>query len=137
MRRPALDLGGFISDRTQAHLGWGTLGGCALTVLATVVSRPTPTRAIVDVGTKGLTSDPSPLPGFGSVRGYPDVEVTTLTEEHGILTLPRDLDLPIGTRVEIIPNHACGVINMVDQVAVVADGLVEECWQVAARGSMH
>jgi D-serine deaminase-like pyridoxal phosphate-dependent protein len=45
------------SDRDQAALGWGTLDDCALTVRATVVSRPAPTRAVIDAGTKTLSSD--------------------------------------------------------------------------------
>ncbi len=125
------------SDRTQAHLGWGTLDACALSVLVTVVSRPSRDRAIVDVGTKGLTSDPAPIPGFGAVRGYPEMEVERLTEEHGILRVPAGENLPIGTRLEIIPNHACGALNMFDEAVITAEGQVVDHWPVAARGKMQ
>jgi D-serine deaminase-like pyridoxal phosphate-dependent protein len=125
------------SDRTQVHLGWGELGDCALTILSTVVSRPTTTRAIVDVGTKGLTSDPAPTPGFGAVVGRPRIDVESLTEEHGILSLPEAEDLAVGDRVEIIPNHACGALNMFDSVYVLRGGEIYERWDVAGRGRMQ
>jgi D-serine deaminase-like pyridoxal phosphate-dependent protein len=124
------------SDRTQVELGWGALDDCALTVLTTVVSRPTPGRAIVDVGTKGLTSDPAPSPGFGAVRGHTGVQIDALTEEHGILSV-NGARLDIGARVEIIPNHACGALNMFDEVHVVRGGEVVDRWTVEARGRMQ
>jgi D-serine deaminase-like pyridoxal phosphate-dependent protein len=125
------------SDRTQAHLGWGGLDDCALTVLTTVVSRPKPTRAIIDVGTKGLTSDLAPLPGFGAVVGHPKISVSSLTEEHGILSVLSKEDLDIGDRLEIIPNHACGALNMFDSAYVLRSGHVIDQWEIAARGKMQ
>ena len=40
------------SDRYQVAKGVGTWADCALTVLATVVSRPTPMRAVIDAGSE-------------------------------------------------------------------------------------
>ena len=58
-------------DRTQVGLGAATFDDCALTVLATVVSKPAADRIILDCGSKTLTSDGargfSPLPGHGAV----------------------------------------------------------------------
>lgn len=125
------------SDRTQAHLGWGTLDDCALTVLSTVVSRPTSQRAVVDVGTKGLSSDTAPIPGFGDVLERSSVAVAKLTEEHGILEVGAEDTLPVGTKVRIVPNHACGTLNMFDEAWIVRDGQVEDRWEVAARGKMQ
>jgi D-serine deaminase-like pyridoxal phosphate-dependent protein len=125
------------SDCTQVHLGWGGLDDCALTVLTTVVSRPNSTRAIVDVGTKGLTSDLAPLPGFGAVVDHPSIRVAALTEEHGILSVPGEEDLDIGDRLEIIPNHACGALNMFDSAYVLRSEKVIDQWEVAARGKMQ
>ena len=50
------------SDRMQVAWGLGTWDDCAMTVLATVVSRPTETRAILDAGSKALAADLCPLP---------------------------------------------------------------------------
>lgn len=124
------------SDRDQAALGWGALDDCALTILATVVSRPTPTRAVIDAGTKTLSSDQaSSVGGWGDVRGHPDWVLASLSEEHGVLDVPPGQDGPaIGTTIEIIPNHACGALNMHDEVTVVHGAIVEDVWSVAGRG---
>jgi D-serine deaminase-like pyridoxal phosphate-dependent protein len=122
------------SDRDQVALGWGTLDGCALTVLATVVSHPTPTRAVIDAGTKTLSSDrAAKVDGWGVIRGHPDWRIVFLSEEHGVLEVPAG-EAPIGTELEIIPNHACGTLNMHDWVAVRNDGAVVEFWPVEGRG---
>ncbi|HWF74869.1 MAG TPA: alanine racemase [Solirubrobacteraceae bacterium] len=122
------------SDRDQVALGWGTLDGCALTVLATVVSRPTPTRAVIDAGSKTLSSDRAgTAEGFGAVRGHAEWNLTSLSEEHGILEVTAG-EAPIGTPVEIVPNHACATLNLHDWVAAVSDNLVGDWWRVEGRG---
>ena len=47
----------FIDSSYRGVEGIGEEFGCALTMLTTVVSRPQPTRVIVDAGAKVLTSD--------------------------------------------------------------------------------
>jgi D-serine deaminase-like pyridoxal phosphate-dependent protein len=122
------------SDRDQVELGWGTLDDCALTVRATVVSRPTATRAVIDAGTKTLSSDrATTVEGWGLIRGRPHWKLVSLNEEHGIVELPSG-EGPIGTQVEIVPNHACGTLNMHDWVAVAREGVVVEWWPVEGRG---
>ncbi len=54
-------------DRYQVAKGAGSAADCALTVLSTVVSRPTPSRAILDAGSKALTSDTLGMPDFGEL----------------------------------------------------------------------
>ena len=67
-------------DRMMAGYGFGTLDDCALTVLATVVSRPTENRAVVDTGSKSLGSDRCDAQGMGHLVEYPDAIITTLNE---------------------------------------------------------
>ena len=122
-------------DRYQVAKGVGALDDCALTVLATVVSRPTPDRAIVDAGSKALTSDTLGLEGFGLVLGYPDVTIRSLSEEHGALDLSASARKPeIGERLRIVPNHACVVSNLFDTVALIRGEAVVEIAPVTARG---
>ena len=122
-------------DRFQAEKGVGTLEDCALTVLATVVSRPTETRAIIDAGSKALTSDTLGLEGFGVVLGYPGAVIRSLSEEHGIIDLTECPEKPaIGERLRIIPNHACPVSNLFDQVTLVSGDAVRDTVRVDARG---
>ena len=70
-------------DRSMVVAGAGTYDDCALTVLATVVSTPTPDRAIIDAGSKVLTSDLLGLTGHGHVLGRDDLVISGLNEEHG------------------------------------------------------
>jgi D-serine deaminase-like pyridoxal phosphate-dependent protein len=111
---------------------------CAMRVRATVVSRPTDTRAIIDAGTKVLTSDQYHAKGYGHVMEYPEAIVTGLSEEHGIVDLTGCRERPkIGDVVSVVPNHCCVVSNMVDEVYAVRGGRVEVTWPVAARGTVR
>lgn len=122
-------------DRYQVAKGVGTLEDCALTVLTTVVSRPTEDRAIIDAGSKALTSDLLGMTGYGLVLGYPDAVVTGLSEEHGTIDLSASERKPeIGERLRILPNHACPVSNLFDRVHLVAGDHVVATESVAARG---
>jgi D-serine deaminase-like pyridoxal phosphate-dependent protein len=122
-------------DRSQVARGVGTVDDCALTVLTTVVSRPTPHRAIVDAGSKALTSDLLGLEGYGVVMEAPSVVVAGLSEEHGNLDTSGDPGaLSVGDRVRILPNHACVVSNLFDVVHLVSGDRVVDVLPVAARG---
>jgi len=121
-------------DRFQVQQGAATWDDCALTVLTTVVSRPTPTRVVVDAGSKALTSDLLGLEGHGLVAGT-DFVLRALSEEHGVIEMAQPSDRPrIGERLRIIPNHACVVSNLFDEVNFVASDGSAEAVEVAARG---
>ena len=111
---------------------------CAATVLATVATRPTPERIILDAGTKALTSDRAgvspPTAGHGIVLGHPDWQLNSLSEEHGATIVPFDDPVRIGERVQIIPNHICPVVNLFDKMRVKRGDEVIDEWRVAARG---
>jgi D-serine deaminase-like pyridoxal phosphate-dependent protein len=121
-------------DRYQVAKGVGTEDDCALTVLATVVSKPTATRAILDSGSKALTSDTLGMNGFGEIVGVRGALVVGLSEEHGNVALEEGASLSIGDRVRILPNHACVVTNLFDEVHLVSGDMVVETLPVAARG---
>jgi D-serine deaminase-like pyridoxal phosphate-dependent protein len=125
------------NDRSLVARKACTLADCALTVLATVVSRPTDSRAILDAGSKSLTSDLLGLIGYGTILGFPDAEITGLSEEHGHVTLKTGSDMPeIGQKLQIVPNHACPVSNLVDRVIFHRSGKVVREAEVAARGTV-
>lgn len=122
-------------DRSQVAFGAASFNDCALTVLATVVSRPTATRVIIDAGSKALTSDLLGLTGHGAVLGHEEMIVTGLSEEHGVIELKAPSDWPrIGDKLRIVPNHVCVVSNLFDRVNFVAGDEVTETVPVAARG---
>ncbi|MBS7805880.1 D-TA family PLP-dependent enzyme [Rhizobiales bacterium TNE-4] len=123
------------NDRSLIERGAAVLGDCALSVAATVVSRPTPDRAILDSGSKTLSSDLLGLTGYGLLRDYPDAIVTGLSEEHGHVDLSACARKPeVGDTVLIIPNHACVVTNLFDQVHLHRSGVFVETLRVDARG---
>lgn len=125
-------------DRATVGAGAATLEECAVHVHATVVSRPAPNRAIIDAGSKSLSSDlvqPAVGGGYGFIVEYPDALIERLSEEHGIVDLARCARKPVvGERVRVLPNHVCVVTNLHDQMAVSRDGEVVGFWRVAARG---
>jgi D-serine deaminase-like pyridoxal phosphate-dependent protein len=123
-------------DRDQLARGVGTPADCALTVLSTVVSRPTATRAILDAGSKALSSDTGGQPDFGALAGLDGARLTGLSEEHGWVTLPADQALAVGDRVRVLPNHACVVSNLFDVVHLISGETVVDVLPVAARGRM-
>ncbi|NIA70565.1 D-TA family PLP-dependent enzyme [Pelagibius litoralis] len=124
------------NDRSLVQHGVRSWEDCALTVLATVVSLPATGRAIIDAGSKTLTSDLIGLRGYGQVLGHDDVEVSALSEEHGILAWAGGKKLHVGQRIHIVPNHACVVSNMVDFVWIKSEAGRVEKFTVAARGGI-
>ncbi|WP_306147478.1 MULTISPECIES: D-TA family PLP-dependent enzyme [unclassified Roseibium] len=123
------------NDRSLVSRGVCDWGDCALTVLATVVSVPAPNRAVIDAGTKVLTSDLLGLNGHGHVLGRPDITVDALSEEHGVLRA-ETIGLEVGDRIRIVPNHACVVSNMVDEVQLVRGEHGLGTSTVSARGKV-
>jgi D-serine deaminase-like pyridoxal phosphate-dependent protein len=122
-------------DRACIANGSVPLEDCALRVLATVVSTPTPTRAILDAGSKTLTSDlATGATGYGFLIEHPEAEVYKLNEEHGHVEVA---GCEVGERVTIVPNHACATVNLHDEVVFHRGGEVVETLPVAARGKIR
>lgn len=123
------------NDRSLQVRGVCDWADCALTVLATVISVPTHNRAVIDCGTKVLTSDLLGLNGNGHVLSRPDITIAGLSEEHGVLTAD-NINLAVGNRIRIVPNHACVVSNMLDQVILVRGDTCIGPQSVTARGKV-
>ena len=125
-------------DASQVGLGSCTIEECALTVLATVVSVPAPDRAVLDAGSKTLSSDPlRPRPGgHGLILGRRS-RVERLSEEHGVVKVEPGEAFRVGERVLVLPNHACVVANLHDRLLGARAGRVEEVLEVAARGRVE
>jgi D-serine deaminase-like pyridoxal phosphate-dependent protein len=128
-------------DRTQVGLGSAALEDCALTVLATVVSKPANDRIILDCGSKTLSSDLAPArQGYGVVltRDGSAVDdgltIVRLSEEHATVTVRGQTTLEPGDRVRVLPNHSCVVSNLVDEIRLVDGDHVTATLPVAARG---
>lgn len=123
------------NDCGQLDVGLAKPEHCALRVVATIVSKPDEHVVIADVGTKSLTSDTCHhRTGYGYIMGHPDIEIYALNEEHAFLRCAKENPLQIGEKIEIIPNHACVVTNLVDEAYGFRNGKLERMIQISARG---
>ncbi len=113
------------NDLVQSNLGVCALDDIALSVLATVISHKRDTgRVIIDAGGLALSKDHGTASqaidyGYGQVCAIsglplPGLRVVEVNQEHGLIAA-RDATesaamfaaLPIGSRVRVLPNHAC------------------------------
>lgn len=109
-------------DLVMAGIGACSEDELALSVLTTVIShKASHRRLIIDAGGLALSKDRGTAGqqrdcGFGLVMAaegstpYPGLRVDAANQEHGIITLSTDYELgafPIGSRLRILPNHAC------------------------------
>jgi D-serine deaminase-like pyridoxal phosphate-dependent protein len=125
-------------DGSQVSLGTCEIEDCAMTVIATVVSVPAADRAVLDCGSKTLSSDPlRPRPGgHGGILGRTS-RIESLSEEHGVVRVEPGETFRVGERVRVLPNHACVVSNLHDRIILARGDRVEGDWTVAARGRVR
>jgi D-serine deaminase-like pyridoxal phosphate-dependent protein len=127
-------------DQTMVLIGCCAAGDVGVTVLTSVVShQPGADRLIVDAGALSLSKDPGPqhldaAPGMGAVRGHPELVVAGLSQEHGLIRAPSpaaiERQLPVGERIEIVPNHSCLTVAHFDEYHVIQEGHVVDRWKI-------
>nr|WP_281386394.1 alanine racemase [Jiangella mangrovi] len=86
----------------------------ALTVWGTVVSRPEPDRAFLDVGRRDASFDqglPIPLAvlprGATTAQPLDGAEVTALNDQHAFLAVAAGSSIAVGDRVQLGISHPC------------------------------
>jgi threo-3-hydroxy-D-aspartate ammonia-lyase len=118
-------------DRTMTLIGCAQPEDVGVTVLASVIShQPGADHFVVDAGALALSKDTGPAhlgiaPSFGAIRGHPELTVASLSQEHGIVRGPAEAladRFPVGTRLEIVPNHSCLTVAQFDQYHLMHDG---------------
>jgi D-serine deaminase-like pyridoxal phosphate-dependent protein len=111
----------------------GSIFEPSLFILASVMSRPTSQRAIVDVGLKSLSVD-SGLPWVVDIAG---VEYVGASDEHGKLAVrgaPTAVEL--GSKLRLIPGHCDPTVNLHEWYVCYRGDRVEAVWPVTARGAV-
>ena len=120
-------------DAQQWELGTTRPDHIALTCRATVVSHAGG-RLVLDSGSKALGADrASYSTGWGRLPAHPDARIVLLSEHHAVVDLAGAPLLPLGSRVDVVPNHVCNAVNLTDTLWADDDGSLVP-WTVAARG---
>jgi D-serine deaminase-like pyridoxal phosphate-dependent protein len=125
-------------DLVMAGIGVCTIDDIAVSVLASVIGhQPAKRQILVDAGWMALSRDRGTAnqpvdQGYGLVcdvagRPYPDLIVQSANQEHGVLAIragssARCPELPVGSLVRILPNHACATSAQHTHYNVVRDG---------------
>ncbi|GAB3259527.1 alanine racemase [Kineosporia babensis] len=122
-------------DLFMAGLGICTIEDLALSVVVTVTGHhSTKEQVFTDGGWTAISYDRSTSSqavdqGYGLVLALdgtpiPGLLMTDASQEHGVLAMREGElpDLPIGTRVRILPNHACSMADQHQRYAVVETG---------------
>ncbi|MEA4890034.1 MAG: alanine racemase [Clostridiaceae bacterium] len=123
------------NDAGQLVSGFATERQCALRVVATVVCVNDEHHAIIDAGSKTLTTDLcGHRAGYGYVAGRGDILIAKLNEEHGFIESEHPLGYKIGDKIAIIPNHACVIPNLADEIYGFRNGKMERMIRIDARG---
>jgi len=118
------------NDLDQAFIGACGAGDLALSVLASVIGHyPHRNQVLIDAGALALSKDISaqefqPKVGYGTIADPParDMAVVACSQEHGFVQADDPIpygNLPIGSRVRVLPNHACITAAAYDRYYVV------------------
>lgn len=98
----------------------GDFSRCGATVLATVISKPTDYRIVLDSGVKALTAfvrgkGICHTPGYGRIYGDTSVFIEKIYDEHAVIENNQfNKNIEISEKVRIIPNHICPLCNLYD-----------------------
>ncbi len=106
----------------------------SLFVWATVMSRPTEDRAIVDAGLKALGMDSGPP----NVWDEPAARFDRASDEHGRLLISGATNrLRLGDKIKLVPGHCDPTVNLYDWYVGVRGDRVEAIWPIVARGAVY
>ena len=105
----------------------------ALFLLATVVSRPAPDRAILDIGQKSVSQYRTPP----VLKDYPDNPISALSAEHAAVTWSGGNSPKIGEKLTVIPGYSDFTFVLHNRVLGVRQGRVEAAWDLLGRGMLQ
>ncbi len=95
------------------------------------MSKPAPDRVILDAGLKSTTAECGPPAIFGE----PGLTYTAINDEHGVVRMEPGAQAPdLGAVLRLVPSHVDPTFNLHDGLVVVRDGVVEDIWEISARG---
>jgi D-serine deaminase-like pyridoxal phosphate-dependent protein len=104
----------------------------ALSIVATVTSRPADNRAIIDAGRKTMNQELR----MPEVLNRNDLHITSLSAEHGTLEVATGPGPQIGERVRLVPGYGDLTTFLHDRICGVRAGRLEVIWPLDARGRL-
>jgi D-serine deaminase-like pyridoxal phosphate-dependent protein len=131
-------VGGAISGVTEIQAGSyllmdtlyanrGAMFTRSLTVLATVISRPEPHRAVIDCGMKELSAER----GLSVVKGVDGAELKALHAEHGLIEFQNpNARLELGQKAELWVHYSDATVNLHHRMYGVRKGEVQTIFQI-------
>ncbi len=124
-------------DLVMAGIEVCSLDDIALSVLTSVIGhQPDKGWILIDAGWMAMSRDRGTSAqridqGYGVVcdsdgQPYPDLIVSGCNQEHGVVSLRSGAsgslpDLPVGTLLRILPNHACATAAQFDHYNVLPE----------------
>ncbi|MQG19405.1 MAG: DSD1 family PLP-dependent enzyme [SAR202 cluster bacterium] len=101
------------------------------TVLATVISKPTSGRAVLDSGMKSISTDQWPP----KIKSHQGISVNTVSDEHLTINLDSEdsKNIKIGDQVELIPGHNDTTVNLHTNCFAIRNGIVQNVWPISAH----
>ena len=121
----------------------GSFDDISIRFYSTVVSTNHKNYAVIDGGSKCFPTDVVPFkppyyyPGYAVIEDRPDLSLSRLYEEHGIIeSAEGDTGLSVGQVITLIPNHVCTAINLQNWVYFYENGTLSK-HIVDARGMLR
>ena len=103
-------------------------------LMTRVISHPADGMFTIDLGYKGIASDPAGA--RGAIVGLDDAEIAFQSEEHWVFRMKEgkeDKRPQIGTMLYVIPTHICPTSALYSDILVAEDGKITAKWPVTAR----
>lgn len=101
-------------------------------VMTRVISHPAPGMFTIDLGYKGIASDPQAQRGY--IVGLEEAQVVLHSEEHWVFQIDDESKIPaIGTCLYVIPTHICPTSALYPGILVAKKGEIVATWEVTAR----
>ncbi|WP_088143612.1 DSD1 family PLP-dependent enzyme [Achromobacter xylosoxidans] len=103
----------------------------SLFLLSTVMSTPTPDRVVLDAGLKSASAECGPP----AVYGESGLTCTAINDEHSVVRVEPGATAPaLGSVLRLVPAHVDPTFNLHDGLVVFKDGVVQDIWEISARG---
>ncbi len=126
--------GGGIFCDVHYRKDYGVQHEYALSILTTVLSRPTSNRIVCDAGWKAMSRHPA----FPEPLDVGEVKSLNLSAEHATIDVAAPRTFPgVGDRVEFVAGYSDSTVFLHDHLYGVRGGYLEVIWPILGRGKIQ